>query len=357
MDEGTVSATVNTANVTTGSFPFPYTAPATISIPFVTQSWGVASSAQYHYSLLPFSESIRLAGELIGNSNQYGLQQSKFRVISTQAKVGYIGSFLNNNGVASTARLSFDMDNNFPQQSPPSLADEAYFQQYGSNLPQQLPDSFAEIAALPTARNFPISESVNMINPPSRFDYQNMKEAWAPFYSTSVPTTGKDTVFGGIMQVVDPNGTATFGVDGVSGMGYAPVTFFAATGLFNTGSPLAIVVETRTCVEYTLAFTSPSLRFASLGPPERPLAIRQVHDLGRLLPSSVPSTPAMESQGWLSKFWEWYWPKQKAGMTLGISEGLRLAGLTGSMGGMSIGGGNSGNLPMLPSNRRLAITY
>jgi len=165
------------------------------------------------------------------------------------------------------------------------------------------------------------------------------------------------------MENTDSGGTFTYGVDGVSGIGYAPITFFAATGLFNTGTPLAIVVETRTCVEYTLAYTSPSSRFASLGPPERPLAIRNVHDFGRLIPSSVPSTPEQESQGYLSRigsgaksFWNWYWPKEKWGIETSWRVGGALVNaLEGRMGGMSLGGSNSGNMPYLPSNRRLAI--
>lgn len=211
-----------------------------------------------------------------------------------------------------------------------------------------------------------------MINPPHRFDYQPIKEAWSPFYGGphgdyGMGTSGgKDVVFAGVMynQLTSSPTYETVATDGIYGVGYAPVTFFAATGLaLIANNPLSILVEARCCVEYTLAYTSPSSRFASLGPPERPLAIRNVHDFGRLIPSSVPSTPEQESQGYLSRigsgaksFWNWYWPKEKWGIETSWRVGGALVNaLEGRMGGMSLGGNNSGNMPYLPSNRRLAI--
>jgi len=197
-----------------------------------------------------------------------------------------------------------------------------------------------------------------MINAPLRFDYQEMKDAWGPYVTTSVPTTQKDTVFNGVMNIhltTGPDVFAEAADDGIYGIGYGPITFYAATGLASSDeNTFTLTVETRTCVEYTLAYTSASIRFASLPPPERPLAIRAAHDLGRLIPSSVPTTPEMESQGFLSRFWEWYWPKEKAAVIASWRTGAAIAnqlaggipGLIGGMGNMSLGGG-----------QRLALGY
>jgi len=277
-------------------------------------------------------------------------------VLSSQAKVTYIGNDFYNEGVATTARLAFDLDANLPSVPASGLSADAYFLQYGTPLPQILPDSFSEIAALPGARVFPITQAINMINPPHRFDYQPIKEAWSPFYGGphgdyGMGTSGgKDVVFAGVMynQLTSSPTYETVATDGIFGVGYAPVTFFAATGLaLMANNPLSILVEARCCVEYTLAYTSPSARFASLPPPERPLAIRSVHDFGRLLPSSVPTTPAMESAGWLSRAWNWYYPKEKAGITAAWRVGGNIIDrITGGFNSMAIesGRGRGGQL-------------
>jgi hypothetical protein len=343
LDEGTVTATINTSTVATGSSPYPYTAPAATEIPAITQSWQPSSGIHHHYALLPYSESIQQAGNIISSATQYGLQPSKFRVLSTQAKVSYIGNDFYNEGVAATARLALEMDQNVPAVAPSDLTNDAYFVTYGSPLPQILPDSFSEIATLPGARVFPITQTVHMINAPQRFDYQPIKDAWAPFLGlahgdyTLGTSGGKDVVFGGFMNNVLTS-TPTSEIvasDGVSGVGYAPITFFAATGLaLQANNPLSVMIEARCCVEYTLAYTSPSARFASLPPIERPLAIQAAHNFGRLLPSSVPSTPAQEEHGWFSRFVDWYWPREKAAVSASWRVGAALAN---RFSGMSIG--------------------
>jgi len=191
---------------------------------------------------MPFVESLRNSGEMINNATQYGMQQSKFRVLSTQAKVSFTGSNFYNQGSACTARLAYNLDGNYPATAPSSLTNDAYFQQYADRLPQQPPDSFASIGALAGARTFPVTQSVHMINSPLQFDYQEMKDAWVPYYSTSVATTQKDVVFGGMMNVhlsTGPDVFATAGSDGIYGIGYGPITFYAATGL--AASPNVIV--------------------------------------------------------------------------------------------------------------------
>lgn len=364
VDEGTVVATINTASVASGTAPFPYTAPASTSIPFTTQSWNPSSGIAHHYQLLPYLESIRQAGQVIGDSNQYGLMQSKFRVLSTQAKISYIGNDFNNQGVAATARLAFDLDSNFPMQPPTGLTDDAYFCSYGAPVPQILPDSMSSVASLPGARVFPVSQSIHMINAPQRFDYQPVKEGWIPFlggphgdYSLGT-TGGVDRVFGGIMNNELTTGPVTselVGSDGIGGIGHAPITLYAATGLaLVAANPLSILVEARCCIEYTLAYNSPAARFASLPPPERPLAIKAAHNFGRLLPSSVPSTPSMEEHGWFSRFMEWYWPKEKAAATASMRLG---AGLAGRLAGLQIGNSLGGNYIQGGGRQQLAIGY
>lgn len=341
--------------------PVPYTAPASTALTLNTAAWHPASGVAYHYKLLPYSESLRQAGQYVVGSSDYGLQTSKFRVLSTQAKISYIGNDFNNQGVAATARLAFQLDDNLPTREEAGAEIDQYYLMHGSPLPQDLPDSFSTIAALPGARSFPITQAVNMINAPMRFDYQPVKDNWAPFvggpgadYVLGQTTGGRDIVFGGLMNNVISTGSNVIGSDGIGGIGYAPVTFFAATGLAPVAdNPLAIMVEARCCIEYTLAYTSPSARFARLPPPERPLAIRQVHDFGRVLPSSVPATAAHEQVGWLHRFWDWYWPKEKAAAFGGINLGL---GLAQRLAGLSIGGSQD-RQGMLRGRNQLAIGY
>jgi len=358
VDEGTVTYQSNTADVT-GSPPYSYGAATTETFTGTSQGWNPSGGVNHHYSLLPFIETLQQSGNLIEASQQYGLQAAKFRILSTQAKVSYVGNNFYNQGVATTARLSLDLQGNFPATAPGSLSGDAYFLQYGDNVPQILPTSFSSIGALPGARTFSVTQDVNMINPPTSFEFQEMKPAWAPFYSASVPTASKDTIFGGLIYTHLTTGPDTYeftGNDPVFGLGFAPVTFYAATGLaLAANNPISLTVETRTCIEYVLAYQSPSVRFASYPPPERPLAIRQAHDLGRILPSSVPSTPAQESEGWLSRLLQGYWSLEKKGIATGYEVGGKILG---AVGGNAIGRliSGLGNMALGNSNR-LAIGY
>jgi len=360
LDAGKATTTINTATVATGSFPYNYTGSANTNLDFSPGPWGQGSSVHSHYLQIPFSEWLEPNGTSIGNQASTGLQQSKFRVLSAQAKVAFTGNTLNDQGVACTGRLTFDFDQNLPATAPSSLTNDAYFLQYGAILPQQLPDSFSAIATLPGARIFPFKQSVNMINPPTSFAYQEMRSNWAPFFTTSVATQTKDIVFGGVINTTltsTPTSEIT-GNDNVFGMGFAPVTFYAASGLDGTQNQ-SIVVETRTCVEYTIGFASPMARFASLPPPERPLAIRHAYNYGRLLPSSVPASLQQEEAGWLSKIgsglgsaWDWYWPKEKAAITASWRAGGWIADkLTG--GALNALGSEMGQLSIGYPNRRM----
>jgi len=343
IDEGIVTATVNKSDVTVGAAPFPYTAPGSVNISGVASAWQPATGVSHHYGLLPYSEALRNAGEIISSSAQYGLQQAKFRVLSTQAKVSYIGNDFNNEGVACTGRLAFDLDANLPSVAVAGLTDDQYFCKYGAPLPQILPDSFSAISVLPGSRVFPITQTVHMINAPQSFNYQPMKDAWVPFLGSAhgdytIGTSGgRDVVFGGMMASTTAGPVTTnTPVDGILGVGHAPITFFAATGLaLVADNPLSILIEARCCIEYTLAYTSPSARFASLPPPERPLAIQAAHNFGRLIPSSVPSTPMQEEHGFLHRFWDWYWPLEKKSIGFGLGLGAQLAS---RFTGLSIGG-------------------
>jgi len=364
IDEGTATFQANSINTTSGSAPFPYVAPVTQTLVQTSETWGSTSALHEHYTLIPFSENIHIAGDITESSFQYGLQPSKYRVLSTMAKVSYVGSAFYNQGASATARLALDFSMDMPSAAPSGLATAAYVIQNGSPIPQILPTSFNQLAALPGARVFPSAQSVQMINAPNCFEYQPIKQAWAPYYTSSVTTTQKDNVFSGWLDDQKTSGGGGYGNDPVGGMGFAPVTFYSATGLSTTSGNVGVfTIETRTCVEYTLAFNSPSARFAQLPPPARPLAIDHVHAIARNLPSSIPSTPGVEEHGWLYNAGAWYLDTMKsiigkswrvgAGIaSLGTSE----MGVNGVLGGIAnLGIGGITRNAALPGSQRLAI--
>lgn len=296
LDEGTAKFMVNSTN-TTGDPPFVYGTPASVTATLTSEAWGTGIDNQ-HYSLVPFNESIGLTGSLT-DQNASGLQATKFRVLTTQAKISYTGTSLANSGVSATAKLPLKAEMNMAAQCSDDGTAFQQTLQYGSPLPQPLPVGFSAVAALPGSRVFPVTENVTIMLPAECYDYQDLKNSWTPYFSNVAdPLTSKDLVFAGIMQVTEGGGPSVDVVagDGCSGIGYAPVAFYSATGMAASQS---VTIEVRSCIEYTLAFSSPSARFARVPPMERPLAIRQAKELARSMPSSFPTTAQSEESGWL----------------------------------------------------------
>jgi hypothetical protein len=313
------------------------------------------------YRTVPFVESIVPNGTQAHRLQEAGLKYSKFRVITTTATVDFTGSSLSNAGVATTARINLPQsddkeimwgDDIVDGSALPAIANPHSlgrpFMEYGVELLQRPPTSFGDVAQLAGGRTFPARESVQLINPPTDFSYHNANKLWVPFYTYNSgayeqfdPNPMEQAapnyipVFAGLAhRLVFPANDAE---DEnrflpIAGLGCAPTTFYAAQGLSQDSS---LTVTVRTCVEYTLAYDAPASRFAKLPPPERPLAIKQVHAIGRVLPSSQPLTARSERVGWLENAWDWY--KTTMGTIIGKSWDL-----AGKLTGGYLSGGDAG---------------
>jgi hypothetical protein len=319
------------------------------------------------YRVIPFMESLATAGTHVNDLSKTGFSPERFRVLTTQGHVSFTGSSLNNSGVACTARVTHkvDTDEAFPLFQPianynrydnsdggtgvptisahygpisnklNSTGDPEPTQRAtpypgmqmivaGCDLQRGPPTTFSDISALAGCRVFPARESVQLINPPSSFEYQDIRKLWCPFFwkdgedgriQRLPPTTAMwlaDPIycFGGMANemkqevgyppILDPTMTRVLPIPG---LGHAPVTYYSASGLSPDST---ITVTVRTCVEYTLQFSSSAARFAVTPPPARPAVLRTVQDVGKKLPSSQPVTPVTEGTGWLSSAISWY---------------------------------------------------
>ena len=270
-----------------------------------------------NYPVIPYQETIVPFGTATPDFFvSTGLHLSKFRTLTSTANVTFTGSSMYNNGTATTGRVShaFDEDTEFPgyhfptpvSGAYPSTASPQYDHQTGARLVQAPPTSFTTVAGLPGARVFPARESVQITNVPSCFEFQPVRQDWCPFTVYGAASGeqlymnhfgqamwGSPSTAGGYPDIVPNNSFVS------PGIGYGPVTYYFAEGLDPHAS---ITVDARCCIEYTLASNSPAVRLASMPRPDVPGAITAVKNMGRVLPSSAPLTPAQQSQGWLS----WY---------------------------------------------------
>lgn len=357
VDEGVFTPTVNSVD-TTGAAPFSYGPIRTVSANLVSLPYGSATVVNTHYSLIPFTESLSTPGTPIEDATLSGLRATQFRVLTTMAKISYTGNYFNNGGVAATGRVSFNLDNDGPALATYGATPDTQFQQVGSQIGNSLPPNMNAVCGLPDARSFPITQSVGITIPFQNLDYQRTRQAWSPFVSFNRPATTKDIIFGGLLDVTATTASGQFGFDPIPGIGYGAVVFYAATGM-DTALPQSITIEVRTCVEYTLEFSSPMARFAMLPGPERPLSISRVKAMARDLPSSYPSTPGTEMHGWLYNAAAWYGNTMRSivGNVWGLAgraASLALPGIMGRMAGMGI---EDVGRAVLPGNARLAIDY
>ena len=296
IGSGLATVTMNSVDFT-GDEPV-YLQPTQEKLNGVSTPVSQSNYSEFAYPLIPFTESLR-AGGSPKHAQGLGLQATKFRVLTSMAQADFTGSTMYNSGSAVTAKIAHHLYEDRPSDNPTAAPGRVYLVQTGSRIVQTPPSGYADISSLPGANVFPARQSVMMINAPQSFDYQEMREQWMPFMASGY-NNSTTRYFGGAM--LDSNGI-THGSDPVPGFGYSTVTYYAASGL---DASATITFEVRTCVEYTLAFSSPASRFTALPSPERPLAIKAVKEIGRTIPSSFPVTPAVENHGWLSNAVSWY---------------------------------------------------
>jgi len=259
-----------------------------------------------NYLVLPYKETLGMMGDYDVLS-QTGLQFTKYRVLTSTANATFTGSTLYDAGTAATARVAYSIDEvtNIPSGPWNGTAGPLSQLLHASMLVQPVPKSQNDIVALPGSRTFSVREAVQMTNVPSRFDFQPVKQHWAPALLSAPIDTHDNAPW--LLDVVFPNAVdvTNVGVIGAmsQGLGYGPVTFYYADGLSPDAS---ITVDARCCIEYTLSFASPAARFATTPMPERPMALRTVRDIAARLPSSAPLTQSQNSGGWLGNALSWY---------------------------------------------------
>jgi len=303
------------------------------------------------YSVIPFSEWIMDGSRwppsasvglgsfygaesiLDGPVNQNGFRISKWRTVTTTARLRYCGNALNNGGVMAIARSPVAIGSRFDLKlagvtesgSTTMLLRDAVLGQASGGIPE----SFDRTAALPGAKIVPVMLGADVICPPTDFDWHEWEDAFFVGYNTAQPETHSVASPTTNLSLYDmnmavalrarnaglpveeiPDNTATIG-DGLAfataawentayggtpdvlqcsaaplpGWSNNDVTFIHAQGC-DPAQPT--IVEVRTCCEYTLAFNSPCARFARDSPKPRPGAIKRVMDIARRLPAAKP---------------------------------------------------------------------
>jgi len=349
IDEGTFIATYNAINNAT---PNVYSAPVTQQIVATSQTPGTGASQ--HYGLIPFQEYVAPAGHAVSMNNFAGVDQ--FRVLSTKARIFYVGDAFHNSGVLTGSKQYMSIDHESPANvSATGLADEPVwkYSSTGSRLPTYPPKGQGALCGIAGSRMTSVTEPQYVYEAPWNLEYQNVKESWIPFTTDETTETNKDFWFGGYLKV-DATGppvvNKTVQYDPIPGIGYCPITFLSVTGM---QADQSIVVELVSCVEYTLGYTSPYSRLAMLPPAHRPMAIEHVKELARHLPSTFPATPVSDQHGYLGMLrsaWNWYWPKERAIATASIRTGLGIANAF-SRGGVNAVTNGFGRLALTGSNR------
>lgn len=270
---------------------------------------------------------------LDGPINQNGFRISKWRTVTTTARVRYVGNSLNNQGVMAIARSPVSIGSRFDLklagvtgsgQSTMLLRDAVLGQSSGG-----IPESFDRTAALPGAKIVPVKLGADVISPPTDFDWHSWEDGFFVGYNTAEPETrslaapttnlslydmnmaaclrsknqGMPADEGGPDAPANGNGiafataawenTAYAGTTDTIQCSSAPlpgwsnndVTFIYMQGM-DAGQ--SVIVEARTCCEYVLAFNSPCARFAKDSPKPRPGAVKRVMDIARRLPVAKP---------------------------------------------------------------------
>lgn len=373
---------------------------------------GLDTTLTTWYQTIPFAESLKQSTVEIDKVLESGLQATRFRVLTTLANVSFTGSSLDNGGVASTARVPVPYNDDKPIPYPgfgivgaegqihllahpdgtedeniiynPQSEGRPYFSN-GVEHTVPPPTSFGGVASLPGSRTFPARESTHLVNPPIDYEFQDLRKMWTPYYVIKSGAgemlrirdpEGGDNVYNTNNGVNYPSRALLFAgachpyyadteiyalgegyvkrAEPIPGMGAAPVTYYFAQGLSSNAS---LTVTVRTCVEYQLAYSSPSARFAKMPPPERPLALRAVLDIGKKLPSSAPVTPQTENSGWLGNALSWYGNTMKNIIGTSWQVGANIArSFLPNTGGIAALVGATRNLSIGYSNRP-AIMY
>lgn len=285
LGTGSAIVTVNALNRTTGT----YTGNNTWEI---KQTAAAPADGVMNYPIIPFNENLYAKGTFVEDASRSGgtLRATEFRVITAQASVSYTGSAMQSSGTAVTSRMKQVVTNSNYYNSG--------LVQYVSDMAQHVPTSLTDISAMPGARAFSVREPVTMVNPPECFDWQPMRNAWTPAVLVDGVTEKYSFTFCQLVNqtVGDQTGsTPTWGPS--LGMGHAPVSYYYASGLDSTAT---ITITTRSCIEYKLAFDSVTARFAKMGPPPQPAALTNISRIGRVMPSSIATTPKVETSGFLS---------------------------------------------------------
>jgi hypothetical protein len=304
----------------TGLFPTYMAGPGTIAFDPSTLFDNFAAD----YSIVPFNEWLtpitaptgstyavsEPGAALEGLPNQRGLRIARWRTITATGRIRYIGDALHNSGVMAIARSGIEVASKFDIKclltsgaGPTAWMQDAILGQAASSCPT----SFTSVATMPGAKVLPVKCGADVICPPSDFAWHEWEDAFFLGKNTCIPRTS--TV------VDDTSNPQPYSAEDMStslwnpafaGMAYGKYSSPAVDVLRSTPIPgwsnndvtfvqvqgmqqeQPIIIETRTCCEYTLAFDSPSARFARDSPRSRPAALKTVMDVARTVPAAKP---------------------------------------------------------------------
>lgn len=251
---------------------------------------------------------------LTGPANEHGLRITKWRTITTVARVSYIGSSLHNSGVMAIARSPGGVGSRYDikvligadaAMTEGQLEDCVLAQAAGA-----VPVTFDAVAAMPGAKVIPVRCGSDVLSPPSDFVWHEWEDAFFLGPNDVVPKTGFANIGGGGGPISFDDADQSASLDNLAfAVGAAWRGPPSNDGpMFVVGAPLpgwsnndvsyvqiqgmesqqSVMVELRTCCEYVLAFNSPAARFAKDSPRPRPAAMKAVLDIARKVPASKP---------------------------------------------------------------------
>lgn len=238
------------------------------------------------YLVLPFQEWLgqgALGSAIkLGNNNFGSLNVTQARVITNKARMIYTGTSLANSGTCAIARQNIKIETIVPG------TDTLNYNQLG-DLRQQLgsigPGDVNSVMALAGSQIVSAGElrcGYDLLNVPYNFDYENWVENASPVFQ--VPVAGNPTP--AFAQALIDTVTNLVVPGCAPGIGHAPTTFVAFSGLDTTAS---ITVTCQTCVEYTVGFNSPLTRFATMSPSVDNGAMDRVKEMSRGVPVIKPA--------------------------------------------------------------------
>jgi len=327
---GQRSATAGTAN----SLP---QYPSDIKYSTITQTLAPSATArgnwQPDYAVIPFNEwkiddtgfarGVNTTNILAGPINQSGLRIAKWRTITSVARISYVGNSLHNSGVMAVARSPGGVGSKFDikvlildgaSQTTGTLEDCVLAQAAGS-----IPTSFDNVAAMPGAKVIPVRCGADVICPPSDFVWHEWEDAFFLGRNTVVPEADSTDVAAGEGEITwseadqsknlwnpafgsanwynyvpGASGETVLAAGPLPGWSNNDVSYVQIQGM---EAAQAMMVEVRTCCEYSLAFNSPAARFAKDSPRPRPAATKAVLDIARKIPATKPPDDGVS---WLS---------------------------------------------------------